>query len=58
MYRNRLHLEQERQIRTCVVLTTATFSIAEFGSTDDLLERIADTALEISDSDVHTVVVQ
>ena len=55
MYRNRLHLEQERQIRHLRRLDELATSIAEFGSTDDLLERIADTAFEISDSDACTL---
>ena len=55
MYRNRLHLEQERQIRHLRRLDELATSIAEFGSTDDLLERIADTAFEISDSSACTL---
>ena len=55
MYRNRLHEEQERQIRHLRSLDQLATSIAEFASTDDLLERVADTAYEISDSDACTL---
>lgn len=55
MYRNRLHEEQERQISHLRSLDNLATSIAEFGSTGDLLERVADTAHEIAASDAATL---
>ena len=55
MYRNRLHEEQERQIRHLRSLDQLATSIAEFASNDDLLQRVADTAHEIADSDACTL---
>jgi len=55
MYRNRLHLEQERQIRHLRTLDGLATAVAEFRDEEGLLHRVADAGFEISQADSMTL---